>query len=174
MEENQPMRTLETVEHEIRQTMNALLPRQRTFVELVAGGTMSKAKAIVLAGYSAKTAARQTGRMMKNAGVARALELLRERDELVNGIPTNWKRSVLKHVATVASDPDHEKYHGITAVKAVNELNQMDGHHAVIKHRHQHAHVSVSLVYNLDIGREPPVDSGGQNAVNTDIIDVEP
>ena len=151
---------LTKLDAEISDALKPLSPRQRTFVENFATGGNST-QAALKAGYAERSARIQASRLMTNANythVQRAVDLLRERHALEHGLPAAWKRKVLANVAETASDVNGDGYVPSAAVRAVNEMNLMDGSHAPRQSHITMQSVNVDLHYQIDVPREKPIE----------------
>lgn len=93
-------------------------------------------KAAIEAGYSPKTAGKQAYQLMQHPEIKRIIEKTRPdleksvedaRSEIViaHGVSFDWKASMLQNIilSQLDSNPD-------VAIKAVAELNKMQGHYA--------------------------------------------
>ena len=130
--------------------LESLTSRQRKFAEIYAAGD-NGSSADIKAGYSVNRAKHTAYRLATNGHpkVHKAIALLRKRHALEHGIPAAWKRKKLQEIADAASDPTQDGYQPGSAVRAVNELNLMDGHHA--PKQHQLTSMNISVEYKLDM-----------------------
>lgn len=150
---------LQDLDNRITEALKALSRKQRKFVEVYAAGD-NAGTAAIKAGYSPGGSHVHASRMLNQvnyAHVQHALELLRTRHALDHGMPLAWKRKVLANVAETASDVDGRGYVPSAAVRAVNEMNLMDGTHAPKQHHVTSMSVNVDLNYQIDVPREEPV-----------------
>jgi phage terminase small subunit len=116
----------------IKNALLKLKPMHRKFAELYATGTLSAAEASIQAGYSEKSAGKNSTRLTKNEGIALACTLLAEKYSYENGIPAKRIRHGLIGIAEDESTPQTVR------VQAYGKLIDLD-------HRHDQAQVQINL-----------------------------
>ena len=69
-------------------------------------------------------------------------------DQLQHGIDIKWKREQLATIASHAGDPEMDTWNPTAAVKAHNELHQLDGAHAPKQH-HYSGELLINIKYSI-------------------------
>jgi phage terminase small subunit len=140
------MNEIAELDQQIEQALSVLNLRQRKFALLVSEGE-SGTQAAIKANYAKPQAASTASRMLsRNAKVKTAVSLLSRKHQLEHGIAAGEKRKRLLYIAD-----QHRDANPAAAVRALHELNLMDGHHAAIQVKHNHLSVNVNLDYQVDL-----------------------
>lgn len=139
--------SLEELDREIQKALKPLNSRQRKFA-LVVGVGESQTKAAVAANYS-KNRAEQTGsRLLTNGKVKNAVQLIQYKHQLQHGIDAGIKRGMLLDIAATAKAPG-DNYQPSAAVRALHELNEMDGHLKPRETRITGVNLNIGISYDV-------------------------
>jgi len=151
--------TISDISRAVDRLMRKVPPKRRKFIrEYMVDG--NGGKAAIRAGYAVKSSMSTASLIISDPTISIIVRLLEEKHQLQTGISASWKRRRLKDIIemTVAKGDDFQPG---TAVKAINELNLMDGSHKPKLHHVTSESVSVNLNYQIDM----PAREGAEKTV---------
>ena len=140
--------------NEVEETLgHCVNPSYRTFVLAIAAGHLSIRKAAKQAGITHQTGMKiMTGDAEPHEKYRKAIKTLRRIFQAKFGAKAEWKRNQLISIVEICNDSESPHYQPGSVIKAVEQLNRMDGDHAATKVEHT-GEVIMNVEYDIAMPR---------------------